>query len=97
MPLPSKAFQNLVESVVRKGMLGFHDAQKIQAAAEQTLLQALGLKNWQPPEPLTYTRSASEAHSAARFDAEYFAPRVEQLLSKLSADGLTIHDVAPAA
>ena len=78
-------------------MLGFHDAQKIQAAAEQTLLQALGLKNWQPPEPLTYTRSASEAHSAARFDAEYFAPRVEQLLSKLSADGLTIHDVAPAA
>lgn len=54
------------------------------------------MEGWEPPEPLTYTRRASEALAAARFDAEYFAPRVAQLLAKLSADGLTIHDVAPA-
>ena len=65
-------------------------------SAEQILLQALGLKNWQPPEPLTYARRASEALAAERFDSEYFAPRVAQLLSKLGADGLTIRDVAPA-
>jgi hypothetical protein len=46
--------------------------------------------------PLSNTRRASEALAAARFDAEYFAPRVAQLLAKLSADGLTIQDVAPA-
>ena len=28
---------------------------------EATLTDALGLGNWQPPEPLTYTRRASEA------------------------------------
>ena len=66
------------------------------AEAELTLLRALGLEGWEPPEPLTYTRRSSEALAAARFDAEYFAPRVAQLLAKLSAYGLTIHDVAPA-
>ncbi|MDP1586281.1 MAG: hypothetical protein Q8M07_00935 [Prosthecobacter sp.] len=60
------------------------------------VLRALGLEGWEPPEPLTYTRRASEALAAARFDAEYFAPRVAQLLAKLSADVLIIHDVAPA-
>jgi type I restriction enzyme, S subunit len=96
VPLPSTQFQNHIQSIVRKGMLGFHEADKIQSQAEQSLLRALGLKGWEPPEPLTYTRRASEALSAARFDAEYFAPRVAQLLTKLSADGLTIRDVAPA-
>ncbi len=64
--------------------------------AEQTLLQALGFEGWEPPEPLTYTRNASDALAAARFDAEYFAPRVAQLLAKLRSDGLTLRDVAPA-
>ncbi len=96
VPLPSRDFQNLIESIVRKGMLGFHDAQRIQGTAEEALLQALGLENWKPPEPRTYTRSASEVLAAERFDSEYFAPRVEQLLFKLRADGLTINDVAPA-
>jgi hypothetical protein len=72
------------------------EMQVLQAAAEQTLLRALGLEGWEPPEPLTYTRRASEALAAARLDAEYFAPRVAQLLAKLGADGLTIGEVAPA-
>ena len=72
------------------------EMQTLQVQASQTLLRALGLENWQPPEPLTYTRRASEAFAAGRFDSEYFAPRVAQLLAKLGADGLTIGDVAPA-
>lgn len=66
------------------------------AAAEQTLLQALGLENWQPPEPLTYSRSSRDAFAAGRLDAEYFSPRVAELLNLLNRDGLTIGDVAPA-
>ncbi len=54
------------------------------------------MEGWEPAEPLTYTCRASQALSAARIDAEYFAPRVAQLLARLSADGLTIEDVAPA-
>lgn len=46
---------------------------KIQAEkAEQTLLRALGLEGWRPPELLTYTRRASDAFIAGRLDAEHF-------------------------
>ena len=65
------------------------------AAAEKILLHALGLDTWQPPEPLTYVRRASEVEAAARFDSEFFAPRTVQLLAKLGAGGRTIRDVAP--
>lgn len=63
--------------------------------AEATLTAALGLGNWQPPEPLSYTRLASEAFAAGRLDAEYFAPRVTELIVRLSAAGLAVSDVAP--
>jgi len=92
----SDDFVKLVAATVKRSDLCRDAAQTYQTAAEQTLLRALGLEGWEPPEPLTYTRRASEALAAARFDAEYFAPRVAQLLAKLSADGLTISDVAPA-
>ena len=45
-----------------------------QEKAEQTLLQALDLEDWQPPEPLTYTRRTSEVFAAGRLDAEYYTP-----------------------
>lgn len=96
VPRFSKDFESGIVEVVRSAQ-GILDKAKIcQNQAEQTLLQALGLEGWEPPEPLTYTRRASEALAAERFDSEYFAPRVAQLLAKLSADGLTIADVAPA-
>ncbi len=63
--------------------------------AEQTLLRALGLENWQPPEPLTYTRPSRDAFAAGRLDAEYFAPRVAKLLGRLKRDGLILGGVAP--
>lgn len=65
------------------------------ADAEKILTTALGLRDRQPPEPLTYTQLASEALGAGRLDAEYFAPRVRELLGRLSASGRTLRDVAP--
>ncbi len=49
------------------------------------MLEALGLENWQPPELLTYTRSASEAIAAESLDFKFFAPapqEVQALLAK---------------
>lgn len=83
---------NLVDSALRlrrQSVAGM-------TAAEQTLLRALGLESWQPPEPLTYTRPSRDAFAAGRLDAEYFAPRVAELLQRLSRDGLTLNEVAPA-
>lgn len=66
------------------------------ANAEQTLLHALGLDTWTPPEALSYVRSSRDAFAAGRLDAQFFAPRVEQLLARLGRDGLRLADVAPA-
>lgn len=96
LPLLSIGFQKQIKKLFDEAHTLTRSGKSSQAAAEQTLLRALGLEGWKPPEPLTYTRRASEALAAARFDAEYFAPRVAQLLAKLSADRLTIQDVAPA-
>jgi len=57
------------------------------ATADHTLLRALGLKNWHPPEPLTYTRRASDAFAAGRLDADYFEPKYEALIAKMETAG----------
>jgi type I restriction enzyme S subunit len=95
VPLMSNGFQATIEETIKTGHQGFLRAIDELAAAEQTLLHALGLDAWQPPEPLTYVRRASEVAQAARFDSEFFAPRTLQLLAKLGAGGRTIRDVAP--
>jgi hypothetical protein len=45
-----------------------------QADAEQLLIRALGLANWEPPEPLSYVASSADAFAAGRLDAQYFMP-----------------------
>lgn len=95
IPLFGPEFQKHVQDTVLKADALLIASKQDMAVAEHTLLRALGLDGWEPPEPLTYTRRASEALAAARLDAEYFAPRVERLLTQLRADGLTVADVAP--
>jgi hypothetical protein len=46
-------------------------------------------------QPLTYTLSARQALGSRRLDAEYFAPRVRELLDRLGASGRSVADVAP--
>jgi type I restriction enzyme S subunit len=96
VPSLSCQFMELVAKTVQHSDRLRDSAWDHLAAAEQSLRRALGMEGWEPAEPLTYTCRASQALSAARIDAEYFAPRVAQLLARLSADGLTIEDVAPA-
>lgn len=60
------------------------DSVTIGAQAEQTLLQALGLEGWEPPEPLTYTRRASEVLPEKHLDSEYYRPRFDAIRSKLA-------------
>ena len=44
---------------------------------------------------MTYIRNSSEAFAAGRLDAEFFTPRVRDMLARLDHDGVTIRDVAP--
>lgn len=56
-----------------------------QENANTTLLKALGLADWTPPEPLTYAARASDAFAAGRLDAQYFMPAKEQVRRSLAA------------
>lgn len=84
VPLFSIVFQDKVQSLV----LGAEDEQAsvIQAmqSAEAALLDALGLADWAPPEPLTYSAKASDALAAGRLDAQYFMPAKEQVKRALA-------------
>lgn len=62
--------------------------------AEVALLRCLGLADWVPPEPLTYTASSIDAFGAGRLDAQFFAPRIQQLIDHLSSAGTTVGTVA---
>lgn len=94
VPLFGIQFQDKVQSLV----FGTENEQAsvIQAmqSAEAALLDALGLADWTPPEPLTYAAKASDAFAAGRLDARFFAPRIQALLDTLSSDGRTISSVA---
>lgn len=88
----AKAIQQAIENSEQLQLL----AEQAIGAAERALLNALGLDAWTPPEALSYVRTSSQAFAAGRLDAQFFAPRVEQLLARLGRDGLRLSDVAPA-
>ena len=58
--------------------------------AEQTLLRALGLEGWHPPELLTYARRASEVIAEGRLDAEHFQPKFNEMLQIVQTQGLPL-------
>lgn len=96
MPRLSDRLQSAVEECFGKADALRSSASLYIARAEQSLLHALGLDAWMPPEALSYVRTSSQAFAAGRLDAQFFAPRVEQLLARLGRDGLRLSDVAPA-
>lgn len=98
VPVPrfSKKFEENVSAVVTAAYKAQSASVQSSSDAECSLLHALGLDGWEAPDPLTYIRSSHDAFIAGRFDAEFFTPRVRDMLARLGRDGLTIHDVAPA-
>jgi restriction endonuclease S subunit len=67
------------------------------AEAEDLLSSALGLDGLDLAARLFYERPYADLEAAARFDAEYFSPRTQNLLAALSRDGLTLGDIAKLA
>ena len=84
------AGNELKQACLRLVQMSFHarsESLRLAGEAEQTLLRALGLENWQPPEPLTYTRSSQDAFTAGRLDSEHFKPKYEGLETHIRATG----------
>lgn len=53
--------------------------------AETLLLDALGLRDWSPPEPLAYTRTAADAIAAGRLDPQYYMPAKTDMIEALAS------------
>lgn len=87
--------KNIATNVQRAYQLREESAEQF-AQAESSLLHALGLKSWHAPESLSYVSNSSEVFAAGRLDAEFFTPRVHNMLARLDRDDLTIQDVAPS-
>lgn len=87
MPVPNfgTPLKKAIAATVGRAFAADRTATTALAAAEETLTAALGLRGWQPPEPLTYTRRASEALAAGRIDAEFFHPAKRAYLDRLGA------------
>lgn len=92
--LPSPQLQEAVSTAFKRSFDFQKAGREHLVQAEALLLHALGLDTWTPPEALSYVRASSEVFAAGRLDAEFFAPRVEQLLARLGRDGLRLADVA---
>jgi hypothetical protein len=94
IPRLSTPFQDRVHELVLRVDRQQVAVTNAMLAAEDALLAAFGLANWTPPEPLAYTARAADVFASGRFDARFFAPRIQALLDLLAVDGRTIADVA---
>lgn len=69
-------------------------ARERYAEAEALMESALGLDNLDLTPRLFYERPYVDVQAAGRLDAEFFQPRMQNLIEALSRDKLTIGDVA---
>ncbi len=94
IPQLTSSFQQRIAELFRMASAKRQREATSTTAAESLLLDALGLANWQPPEPLTYTRTAAEAFAAGRLDAEHYQPIDDHLFQQLRDRGaLRLGDV----
>ncbi len=81
----SDRFEARVEALSLRALATSRSSTDKQAKAEDTLLAALGLADWAPPEPLSYTARASHVFAARRMDAQYYMPAKERVRRSLAA------------
>lgn len=96
IPNLGRDFQEKIAEIFKQAIHAEDRGRKLLTATEESLLHALGLHGWTSIAPLTYIRNSCDAFTAGRLDAEFFTPRVRDMLTCLGRDSLTIHDVAPA-
>ena len=79
----SDRFEAQVEALSLRALAASRGSTDKQKQAEGALLEALGLANWEPPEPLSYTARASDAFAAGRMDAEHFKGKFQMAEDRL--------------
>jgi type I restriction enzyme M protein len=82
--LPNSSFQKLIAQLLDLSKSSIDQSKEIYQQAEDLLLLELGLQDWQPTEETFAVKSFAESFlSSDRFDAEYYQPKFDQLITRL--------------
>lgn len=85
VPRFRSSFEAAVARIVQTAYEAYEMVGRYFTEADDTLLASLGLAEWRPPEPLTYTARAGAAVAAGRLDAQYFMPTKDEVRRALAA------------
>ena len=92
VPRFSFSFEAAVARITQTAYESHEMVSQYFVEAEGTLLAAIGLADWTPPDRLSYTARASDAFTAGRLDAEHFHPKFAAALEYMHASG---HEIQP--
>ena len=84
IPEFSTKLQKKVEELYVNSVEKKRQAEEKYREAEKILLNELGIATWKPKNEQISVRSYNEILRAARFDAEFFQPKYDEIISILS-------------
>jgi type I restriction enzyme M protein len=90
IPILDRAFQEEIRRAFQCAINLRREAYSRMSDAENSVAAALGLRNWIPPAPLAYSTSILQVQSAGRLDAQFFAPRFEDLIRHVEQTGQAV-------
>ena len=80
IPIMSEIFQLEIENLVKLAHSKLEESKSIYSAAENLLLEELGLKDFQPSQQSINIKSFKDSFlSSGRLDAEYYQPKYEEI------------------
>lgn len=87
VPIMGVQLQQLVDNCYNLSSNYVKKIKEFELSANRTLFSALGLADWNPPEPLTYIASSADAFAAGRLDAQYFQPKFDDMHARIKMTG----------
>jgi hypothetical protein len=82
--IASPELQAVVKSAMLEHVAALERAQSTYERTEATLRDSLGIGDWHPPDPQTYTLRLSRVFHEGRLDAEFHRPKVDALRHALA-------------
>ena len=84
VPILSVKFLRYCKDIILKAYGALRRSEKLYFQAEQILFSELGLLNWKPQYRLSFVKNFSDTQAGGRMDAEYFQPKYDEILEKLT-------------
>ena len=87
VPIFSTGLQDQIHQLVEEADRRVDEAEAARLKAEETLLEALGIAEWMPPDPPVYSARLSDVVFAERLDPEHFKGQYAEAHNQLRMAG----------